>query len=578
MADQDQYFTKYTPAPAQAPSGVGNFFSQLGSGFVSARNPAWGEQQIQRQQMAELLKQRLFSENQATQKMDLEQKEFQSNDAYRKWQMGQHPDGTPMSPEEMAGQTSPAARSRTTRTGGTSGTPSALNSPNEISAQEQFKLYNEGGGAVAPMTDQPINVTRGGSTTTLPWEQPFIPEGAPNVPAAGGGVFTAGGPASIATVKSDEAYATEAAKKRAENDAKTEAWNGVAGTPEMESLKYSNPTAYNDYKLEAQLGIKPQRPESSDAVRAHALNALLDAQTRGDKDGVDNWEKFLSTHFAKEAGAGLPENPEDIKTMAKGIANYQLPPLTGFVLRSNQGQAIMSQVLRENPDYQATNYNSFNRMETAASVGKFADSNNAMNTTLGHLKMLSDAGKALNSGDLQTLNTIKARYGILTGGDAGTVYNAIVNRVGPEITRAYIGAGAGTLEDRKGNKIDFDIAQSPKQRESNIQASIELLASKIKANQDQYNQGTYGRGRKKMLTQESEDFLKERGVNPTAPLTGSISGGNNKTSSTSKTQTAGEAFEAKLPRDRVVTVRGQKYRVGTVHPDGSWDPDPSYKP
>lgn len=499
---------------------VGSFFSQMGSGFLAGRNPAWGEQQLRRQQMSDLLRERLFNENIATQKMGLEQKEATSNDTYRKYQMGQHPDGSPMSEEELAQHTSRGARSATpNRTGGAGGTDNANISPNELTGEKQVEGINSGALAPAELTSQPIDVTRGGQTTSLPWEQ-FDTKGGPSFPSAGGGApLIPTGPAAFQQTKAQGELTTETAKKNADFASKQQAWQTVAGDPAMEELRMKNPSAYNDYALEAQLGIKTQKPESQDAVRAMAMNEWLKAQASGDETGKKRWEDFHDKWFPNAGGAGLPQNPADISAMAKGIGNYQLSPLNGFVLRSNQGQAIMAQVLRENPDYQATNYNAFNTMERNATSGKLGDSSNALNVMLGHTQELIRAGQALKNNDLQSINSIANKLGAQTGSSAPTVFNSIVNRLGPEVSRAYIGAGAGTLEDRKGNKIDFDVALSPKQLLDNAVETVRLGVSKIKANQDQYNRGTYGRGKQKFLTDENEQFIRSLGIDPEKPLT-----------------------------------------------------------
>jgi hypothetical protein len=141
---------------------------------------------------------------------------------------------------------------------------------------------------------------------------------------------------------------------------------------------------------------------------------------------------------------------------------------------------------------------------------------------LGHTQTLLEASKALHNTDVQSLNAIAKKIGAQLGDSAPTIYNTIVNRLGPEITKAYIQSGAGTLEDRKANKVDFDIALGPKQLEGNARATMILAASKIKANQDQYNRGTYGRGKQKLITDENEAFLKNMGIDPGKPLEGML--------------------------------------------------------
>lgn len=72
-------------------------------------------------------------------------------------------------------------------------------------------------------------------------------------------------------------------------------------------------------------------------------------------------------------------NPEQQKMMAQGIANYQLPPLTGWALRSPSGQAVMAEVMQLNPQYDATKFTG--KSHGAMSVGS-RSAQLAMNTNV----------------------------------------------------------------------------------------------------------------------------------------------------------------------------------------------------
>jgi hypothetical protein len=82
-----------------------------------------------------------------------------------------------------------------------------------------------------------------------------------------------------------------------------------------------------------------------------------------------------------------------------------------------------------------------------------------------------------------------------------------VHRLGPEITKAYVGAG-GSLTDRGANESDFDPNLGYNQLHANVRISARLADSKIKALQDQYQRGTYGRGQQKLISDEAEAVRK----------------------------------------------------------------------
>lgn len=209
---------------------------------------------------------------------------------------------------------------------------------------------------------------------------------------------------------------------------------------------------------------------------------------------------------AKQQSQGvLTPNGESI---AQAIANYQQMPMTSFSIRTPQGQAIMARVQQINPDYHSQYYGTFQKTENDATTGKIGTSANALNTMMGHLSVLNQAADALNNGNLQVLNHLANGIGAQTGNDAKTVYDTIVHRLGPEVTKAYLASG-GSVGERGTNEEDFSSNLSPSQIKANIGVSAQLADSKIKALQDQYQRGTYGRGRQQLISPEAEQARQQ---------------------------------------------------------------------
>src|SRR6185437_2722272 len=77
------------------------------------------------------------------------------------------------------------------------------------------------------------------------------------------------------------------------------------------------------------------------------------------------------------------------------------------------------------------------------------------------------------------------------GATPQATFQAIVHRIGPEITKAYISGGGGEGE-RFANEADFSPNLSPQQLHGNIATSVNLLRSKIGFLENQYKQ-TVGR-------------------------------------------------------------------------------------
>lgn len=210
-------------------------------------------------------------------------------------------------------------------------------------------------------------------------------------------------------------------------------------------------------------------------------------------------------------GAGLDANGQPkvgddgkpiVSPMAKAIANYDAP-LNLARLAPAQRDTLMAQIKQENPDFKAEYYQTFQKMENSATSGSIGTSANALSTMMGHLTVLNKAVDALNNGNVQVLNKLANAYGAQTGNDARTVFDTIVHRLGPEVTKAYLASG-GSVGERGTNEEDFSSSLGPKQIKSNIGISALLADSKIKALQDQYSRGTYGKGKQKLISDEAE--------------------------------------------------------------------------
>jgi hypothetical protein len=213
----------------------------------------------------------------------------------------------------------------------------------------------------------------------------------------------------------------------------------------------------------------------------------------------ENAQNKISLDLSGLGGTSTQPSPS-----AQAVANYRIPLTTALGRGTpNLRKAFMDQVLAANPDFQEQYYNTFQKTENDATTGKTATSANALNTMMGHLSVLNSAADALKNGDVQAINRIANFIGAQAGQTPVTTYNTIVHRVGPEVTKAYLDSG-GTVGERGTNEQDFDSKLGPDQIKQNIGVSALLADSKIKALQDQYTRGTYGKGKQKLISDEAE--------------------------------------------------------------------------
>jgi hypothetical protein len=180
--------------------------------------------------------------------------------------------------------------------------------------------------------------------------------------------------------------------------------------------------------------------------------------------------------------------------MVKAIANYDmaLPASRSSSPASINAQMQLVKAVKDiNPQWDALTFPNALKTLEAFGSGREANSVGAINTAAGHLNSLAQAAKALGGGNLKVLNAISNAYGGQTGNDALSVYRTILHRIGPEITRAYIGTG-GDIQDRVANESDFDPSLGTNVILKNIGSSANLFQSKINALKNQFEKNVKG--------------------------------------------------------------------------------------
>ena len=288
-----------------------------------------------------------------------------------------------------------------------------------------------------------------------------------------------------------------------------------------------SPTKYPDVnkrtKAEFTAAMAIGGPEAAQSVLSHAVDKVdqMELQTDPKRMQFDIAKARATARATAEGQADVFGTGESgaLSQTAQDIANYRVPFSQAVSrLPAAARESIMQQVRQINPNFQAAQYDVAKKTEEDATSGKIAKSANALNTMMGHLDVLDRAAEALKNGNIQLLNRIANGIGVQAGKSAKTVYDTIVHRVGPEVTTAYLSAG-GTEGERGTNEEDFSSKQSPEQIHANIAVSAQLAESKIKALQDQYNRGTYGRGSQKLISDEAETTRQRlAGNSPVANL------------------------------------------------------------
>ena len=165
---------------------------------------------------------------------------------------------------------------------------------------------------------------------------------------------------------------------------------------------------------------------------------------------------------------------------------------------------ILGAITQKYPDFDQTDYVAKNALMKGYTSGQQSKEINAINTAMGHVGALDAAIDALKNGNTTLLNKIGRIYNInVAGKTPEAAFKLIVNRVGPELSSAYIPGGGGEKE-RIANQEDFNVDLPGQTLHNNAAVTVDLLRSKIGALENQYKN-----------TVKRDDFAK-RFITPAA--------------------------------------------------------------
>lgn len=295
---------------------------------------------------------------------------------------------------------------------------------------------------------------------------------------------------------------------------------------------------------QAKLGIDQQRLGiegarlNMDAPSVKGWQVMTDPSTgnqirynpnTGQATSLDGSKPVALGGNIQKPGANGEVSPDDpnMNATAGAIAAGQLPPLTGYALKSPAGQQLMAKVLQIKPDYSAPNYNASVTSDKAFDTGQQGNAVRSFNVGISHLTTLQTLADALNNGDVKTFNKIGNQVASETGSPAPTNFNAAKAIVGDEIIKAIVGGG-GALADRENAQNQIDAANSPEQLAGVIKTYKNLMAGQLKGLQTQYetSTGQPAANFKKKLSPETQQQLDmDGGGSSSGPAVGTVEQG-----------------------------------------------------
>jgi len=184
---------------------------------------------------------------------------------------------------------------------------------------------------------------------------------------------------------------------------------------------------------------------------------IAPAVARAAAQGADRYVQVLD-----------PQNPERVTFMRAGDAAAQgagSPASIGF-----QIDKAVTKYMVAGPG--ATNLSYFN-------------------TSIDHLRLLSETADALNNGDVQRLNQFANAFAAETGDPAPTNFETVKSAVAGEISKTFKGTGATDTEIAQINQ-EINSSESPDQLHGAINYYLRLMDGKLNALRLQFTQGRQG--------------------------------------------------------------------------------------
>ncbi len=217
--------------------------------------------------------------------------------------------------------------------------------------------------------------------------------------------------------------------------------------------------------------------------------------------------------------------PEDYKIdqMADQLANYSIPLPAGTALREPEWQEAMRRATQKRPDWSAADYNNRQKLRQGFTSGKEAANIRSLNTAIGHLGSLQEAGKNLGNSSVGFVNQVGNWFANQTGDPRIKAYTIPQTGLKEELGNLFHGGPSEKAAESWATQMDVNGGDD-------IQAQIvkgiaELMGSRGIELTDQYNRAGYRPGETTpVLSDHAVEILKRLGAEKYFQRTGAAPG------------------------------------------------------
>lgn len=264
----------------------------------------------------------------------------------------------------------------------------------------------------------------------------------------------------------------------------------------------------------------PQAKPYEDALKAENIavtnaeeSARHNKATEANAEWIDTKDAMgnpilinKKTFEAKRPDGSQADATETVGPIAKMIANYDMAPLSSVAMLKPYGIAVMNEVAKQNPEYDAKFYNSAKSAKQSFASGKNGQGVRMANSGTSHLLTLEALGNALDNGDIKAANEIKNMISNQFGGVEISGYEAAAKVVGDEINK-FISGGPGAQDDRAAYAKTLSAAKGTAARTAAINALKGLMVGQLHSYKRQYETETRSKDFGDKLEPEVADLL-----------------------------------------------------------------------
>jgi hypothetical protein len=271
--------------------------------------------------------------------------------------------------------------------------------------------------------------------------------------------------------------------------------NPLTGATTAQSKNYKVQEVQQGDKI-ALVAVNLSDPTDQKVLGSYAVGSSPDAQLQykasmyGHQVTADNNAATIKKDYAV-AGLNPDGSPTtDISAQVKAIGEYRQKPPTLSALRNPRMAALMDQVNKAYPSYDATQYDARQQAAKAYTAGgKEGTKIQAANTALNHLETVKALAVAEKNHDTKALNAIYNSISEQFGGAAPTNMKTAVAMVAPELVSA-ITAGGGGVGEREHMQTLFSPNAGPDQLLGAANQAQELLGGRLTETRRTYQRST----------------------------------------------------------------------------------------